>query len=237
MIFLHGGPGGSTNQASTRFFDPAIYRVILFDQRGSGKSKPCAELRQNTSQLLVGDIETLRNHLGIQRWHLVFGGSWGSTLALLYTQAHPELVGNLVLRGIFTERSSEVDWSRGNHGAACIYPDAYDEFLNHLPVSQRNNPMQGYYNLLTSADYEVRRAAARSWNKWDLTIGALEPEVDAFAKLEDDDWSLSHARLEAHYIVHLAWLEDNQILNPENLGKITHIPCKYRIETPLMYYY
>jgi proline iminopeptidase len=144
----------------------------------------------------------------------------------LYAQAYPQAVVNLVLRGIFTARPSETNWSRGGIGAAYLYPDAYDQFLSHLPASQRNDPICSYYQLLTLNDFLARRDAARSWNKWDMTIGALAPDVSAYDKINNDDRSLSHARLEAHYIVHGAWLEQDQVLNLENLTKITHIPCK-----------
>ena len=224
VVFFHGGPGGQTSKANAQYFDPSVYRVVLFDQRGAGKSQPSAELAENTSQLLVQDIETLRRHLGIRKWHVVFGGSWGSALALLYTQTHLEAVGSLILRGIFTVRKAELAWSRGANGARNIYPDAYEAFLSHLPADDRENPLQGYYKLLTSKNRQVRIAAARSWNRWDTTIGSLEPGPGAFSRLDDDDWCLSHARLECHYFVHGAWLEEGQLLKRENLDRINHLP-------------
>jgi proline iminopeptidase len=197
---------------------------VLLDQRGAGKSRPSAELAENTSQLLVQDIETLRQRLGVRKWHAVFGGSWGSTLALLYTQTHPEAVGSLILRGIHLGRQSDFAWSRGSNGARNLYPDAYDAFVGHLPAEDREDPYQGYYKLLTSPDREVQVAAAKSWNRWDLTIGSLNPSEASFSKLDDEEWCLSHARLEAHYFVHDDWLEEGQLLKPENLSRATHIP-------------
>lgn len=162
MVFLHGGPGGQTSKANTQYFDPKVYRVVLFDQRGAGKSRPAAELRENTSQLLAGDIETLRKYLDIPKWAIVLGGSWGATLALLYAETFPEVVGSLVLRGVFTASRSEFEWSRGDKSASSIYPDAYEDFLGHLPFEGQKDPIKGYYKLLTSEDRQVRIAAARS---------------------------------------------------------------------------
>lgn len=165
VVFLHGGPGGSTSKASTVFFDPAVYRVVLFDQRGAGKSLPVAELRENTSQLLVSDIEALREHLAITKWHMVFGGSWGSTLSLLYAQTHPEAVGSLVVRGIFTVRESEVQWTRTAGGAGTLFPEAHEEFMNFLPPAERKDPWPAYHKRLTSEDLETRLNASRAWSK------------------------------------------------------------------------
>ena len=188
VIFLHGGPGGHTSFSNTIFFDPAVYRVVLLDQRGSGKSEPAAELQENTSQHLVSDIEVLREHLGIEKWHMVFGGSWGSTLSLLYAQTHPEKVGSLVIRGIFTVRKSEIMFSRGFDGAARLYPELFDEFVNYLPHEDRTNPYPAYHRLLTSDDYETRLGASKIWNKWELGISQLIPNEDSFAILQDDRW-------------------------------------------------
>jgi proline iminopeptidase len=186
-----------------------------------------AELRENTSQHLVSDIEVLRKHLSIPKWHLVFGGSWGSTLALLYAQAYPNMVRTLFLRGIFTARQCELEFSRGTSGAARIFPEAYEAFVNYLPEKNRTRPKEGYYQLLTSEDPATRLEAAREWNRWDLSIGALIQPPNAFSKLEDEDWVLSHGRLEAHYFVNGGFLEEGQILKGENLEKIKHIPSEY----------
>lgn len=230
VVFLHGGPGGSTSRSSTIYFNPNIYRVILFDQRGAGQSTPSAEIRENSAQNLIDDIETLRIHLKITKWHLVFGGSWGSTLALLYAQAYPQMVGSLVLRGIFTCRELERQWSRGPNGAARIYPDAYEKFLSFLPENERQDPFKGYYEYLLSSDVEIRLAAARHWNRWDITIGSLTPDEKSFEKVNDDQWSLSHALLEAHFFANKDGIEEGRILRKENIDRIRHIPSKYIVD-------
>ncbi|KAJ6171113.1 hypothetical protein N7470_000180 [Penicillium chermesinum] len=224
VIFLHGGPGGKTSKGNTSYFNPAIYRVVLMDQRGCGKSTPAIELRENTTPDLVSDIEAIRQHLEIAKWHLLFGGSWGSTLALLYAQAYPDKVGAMVLRGVFTTRAAEVSWLNGGVGAANVFPEAWETFVNFLPGSQRHAPVAAYYKLLTGEDQALRIAAAREWNRWDLSVGSLIPDEEGFAALEDEEWSLAHALMEAHYAVHHFWLEEGQILKSENMAKIQHIP-------------
>ncbi|BDD60256.1 hypothetical protein MAP00_005398 [Monascus purpureus] len=224
VLFLHGGPGGNTSKGNTIYFNPSVYRVVLFDQRGAGKSTPLAELRENTTQHLVSDIEILRKRLAIPKWHLVFGGSWGSTLALLYAQEYPHAVGSLVVRGIFTVRRSEVGFHRGPVGASQLFPEAYEAFVNYLPEEDRKEPNTAYYRLLTSDDESTRLNAAREWNRWDLSTGSLKTDPDTFRTLEDDDWSLPHARLEAHYFIHGAWLEEGHILKPQRMDQIRHIP-------------
>ncbi|OQV02950.1 hypothetical protein CLAIMM_08061 [Cladophialophora immunda] len=226
VVFLHGGPGGQTSKSNTEFFDPKIYRVVLFDQRGAGNSTPPAELQNNTSQHLVADIETLRQHLQIDVWHLVFGGSWGSTLALLYSQTHPNRVKSLVIRGIFTVTKAELEWSFsvGGLGSRRMFPDAFDEFLDFLPSSDRSDPLSGYYKLLTSDDPKERSRAARAWNKLELTMSQLQPQENTFQKLDDDRWCLAHARIEAHYFKHGAWLEEGQLIQKDNIDRIRHIP-------------
>ncbi|KAJ5570068.1 Proline iminopeptidase [Penicillium hispanicum] len=223
VIFLHGGPGGHTSKGNTAYFNPAIYRVVLLDQRGTGKSQPTTELRENTTPALVSDIEALRLHLQIPKWHLIFGGSWGTTLALLYAQAYPTAVGSLILRGIFTTRRAEVDWSRGPVGAANVFPEAWEKFLDYLPEEERGEPVGGYYKRLTSDDHATRVDAAKEWNRWDMSIGSLRTDEAGFAMLEDEEWSVPHALMEAHYAVHNFWLEEGQILKPENLAKVQHI--------------
>jgi proline iminopeptidase len=229
VIFLHGGPGGQTSKSNTVYFDPAVYRVVLFDQRGAGKSTPSAELRENTTQHLVNDMEQLRKHLGIAKWHCVFGGSWGSTLALLYAQEYPELVGSLIVRGIFTVRKEELVWSRRD-GVARMFPDLFDKFINYLPEEDRDDSYKGYYKLLTSNDRETQLAAARSWNTWDMSIGTIVLNTESLAQINDDNWSLNHALLECHYGIHGAWLEEGQILKKSNIDKIRHIPGKIIIK-------
>ncbi|KAJ5168196.1 Proline iminopeptidase [Penicillium canariense] len=224
IVYLHGGPGGHTRRSNTSYFNPDIYRVVLLDQRGTGKSQPAPDIRENTTPELVSDIEALRVHLGIPRWHLVYGGSWGSTLALLYAQTYPEMVGSLIVWGVFTTRKSEVDWSRGHVGAPSVFPEAFEAFVNHLSPEERGDLTGSYYKRLTSGDHATRVAAAREWNRWDLSIGSLKIDEVDFQQLDDEGWSLPHAVLEAHYSVHDFWLEDGQILKAENLAKIQHIP-------------
>lgn len=196
------------------------------DQRGSGKSTPATELRENTTADLVSDIEAMRLHLKIPKWHVLFGGSWGSTLALLYAQAYPDNVSAMILRGVFTTRDAEVAWSRSALGAANIFPEAWEAFISFLPIEQRHAPVASYYKLLTCEDHALRVAAAKEWNRWELSVGSLFVDETGFAVLEDDEWSLAHALMEAHYAVHHFWLDEGQILKLDNLAKMQHIPGK-----------
>lgn len=197
------------------------------DQRGAGKSKPTTELQENTTHDLVSDIEAIRLHLKIPKWHLLFGGSWGSTLALLYAQAYPDAVGAMILRGIFTTRDAEVAWLYGGYGAANIFPEAWEAFISFLPPEQRRAPVAAYYKLLTGDDRALRIAAAREWSRWDLSVDSLVPNESGFAMLEDDEWVLAHALMAAHFAVHHFWLDEGQILKVENLAKIQHIPGEF----------
>lgn len=228
VLFLHGGPGGSTSKSNTEFFDPAVYRVVLLDQRGAGKSRPIAELRENTTQHLISDIEALRTKLAIDKWHIVFGGSWGSTLALAYAQAHPKVCGTLVLRGVFLCMDWEFDWTLRAGGAATMFPDHWAEFVNFLPEGKRADPVKAYGEMLfgdMEKDRESILAAARSWNKWELSISFLLLADDAFAKLEDEEWLLQHSRIEAHYFTNGGFLRDGkEILNKKNIDRIKDIP-------------
>ncbi|EGD90439.1 prolyl aminopeptidase [Trichophyton rubrum D6] len=223
VVFLHGGPGGHCTKINTTFFNPEVYRVVLFDQRGSGKSLPNSELRENTTHHLVEDIEAIRKHMGVDKWHMVFGGSWGSALALVYAQAHPEVVGSLVLRGIFTFRREELEWSR-SIVAGRLYPDAYEEFVNYLPEPARADIVGSYYQLLLSDNRETRISASKAWNKWELSISELRQNPQSLKKLEDDDWTLAHASMELHYAMNDAWLEHGALLKKENVDRIRHIP-------------
>ena len=225
VVFIHGGPGGSTSKDSAGFFDPNVYRVVLFDQRGAGKSTPAAELEENRTKFLVQDIETLRKHLSIAKWHMVFGGSWGSTLSLVYAIYHPESVGSIVLRGIWTVRKSEVDFTIGADGTSRLFPEAYEEFITYLPEDKRSEPLRSYYELLISPDPAVHLPAAKAYNKWELSISQLVPDSSTLKKLDDDTWSLQHARIEAHYACHGAWLEEGGLLRPDKLEKLKHVPC------------
>lgn len=224
-IYLHGGPGGHTTKSNTAFFDPDQYRVVLLDQRGCGQSRPNAETRENTTWHLVDDIEKLRRHLKIEKWHVVFGGSWGSTLALVYAQTHPGSVGSLVLRGVFTVRQLELNWTL-IEGANILWPDAFDEFINFLPEEERKNHVESYRRRLLSDDPKISLPAARAWNKYEISISTLYPSAEAFKQLDDESYLLAHARTEAHYFTNKAWLEEGQLLKKENVDKIRHIPSK-----------
>lgn len=195
---------------------------MLFDQRGAGRSRPLAEIEENTSQHLVSDIETLREHLVISKWHMIFGGSWGTTLGLLYAQTYPERVGSLVLRGVWTAREEETAYRGSTVGK--LYPDNYEKFANFIPEDERHDVVAAYYKRLLSDDPDVVYAAAREWNRWDLSLGSLKVDPAVYAKLDDKDWCLSHARVEAHYTFHRCFLEEGQLLAEKNMGKIKHIP-------------
>lgn len=223
VIFLHGGPGGGTNPAYRRFFDPRFYRIILFDQRGAGKSTPFAELRENTTWDLVGDIEKLRERLGVERW-LVFGGSWGSTLALAYAETHPDRAVGLIMRGIFLCRKMEIDWFYQN-GASFIYPDAWEQYLAPIPAEERGDLMKAYYKRLTGEDRQTRIEAARAWSTWEATTSHLFIDEEAVKGFEDPERALPFARIECHYFVHGAFFDsDNYLL--EHASKIAHLPIR-----------
>lgn len=227
VIFLHGGPGGGTSAGNTGFFNPALYRIVLMDQRGGGKSRPLAEIRENTTQLLVADIETLREKLQIPKWSMVFGGSWGSTLSLAYAQTHPEAVGSLVLRGIFLGEEWEFNWTLKGHGSAVLFPDRWEDFIQFLPEEKRNDPPKAYHELLVSEDRATALTAAKNWNRWEMSISTLLLANNAFEKLEDEDWNLQHARIEAHYFLNGCFLRDEKrLLRKENIDKIAHIPSE-----------
>ena len=220
-VFLHGGPGGGCTPAMRRFWNPEIYRIILFDQRGSGKSKPHAGLEANTTWDLVGDIEILRAALQIDRWQ-VFGGSWGSTLALAYSQTHPERVTELVLRGIFMLRRSELEWFYQG-GADNIFPDAWEHYLEAIPEVERGDLMSAYYRRLTSDDEDVRRKAARAWSIWEGSTSFLVQDLDHIARTGEDDFAVAFARIECHYFVNGGFFEtEGQLL--KNVDRIRHIP-------------
>ena len=221
VVFLHGGPGGGTDPKQRRFFDPEAYRIVLFDQRGCGRSTPHAELRENTTWELVGDIEKLRAHLGVERWQ-VFGGSWGSTLALAYAQTHPKRVSELVLRGIFLLRRSELLWFYQD-GASALFPDAWEQFLAPIPAAERGDLMKAYYKRLTGDDPEVRREAARAWSVWEASTSFLLQRQDFIRHAAGDEFALAFARIEAHYFVHRGFLEREQQLI-ENVGRLRQIP-------------
>ena len=221
-VFLHGGPGGGTDAKMRTFFDPQVYRIVLFDQRGCGKSRPHANLVDNTTWHLVEDIERLREHLGIKRW-LVFGGSWGSTLALAYAQTHPDHVTELVLRGIFLLRKWEIDWFYQNpDGAGALFPDLWQQYVATIPAVQRSDMVRAYYELLTSADPKVVRQAAKTWSVWEGATSFLRLNPDYVAKFQEDEYAAAFARIECHYFINKGFLRiDNQLI--EDVGKIRKI--------------
>jgi proline iminopeptidase len=222
VVFVHGGPGGGTEPRQRRFFDPARYAIVLFDQRGCGKSTPHASLEANTTWHLVADMEALRTHLGIEKWQ-VFGGSWGSTLALAYAQKHPERVSELVLRGIFLLRQSELLWFY-QHGASEIFPDAWDAFLAPIPEAERGDLMGAYHKRLTGADLTVRQDAARAWSVWEATTSSLYVKPEQIARAAADQFALAFARIESHYFVNKGFLSsEDQLLT--GVPKIRHIPA------------
>jgi proline iminopeptidase len=210
-VFLHGGPGAGCEAGHRRFFDPALYRIVLFDQRGSGRSVPHADLRDNTTWDLVADCERIRTKLGIERW-LVFGGSWGSTLALAYAQTHPERVLALVLRGIFLCREAEIRWFY-QEGANWVFPDWWEDFLAPIPEAERGDLLHAYHRRLTGADELARMAAAKAWSIWEGRTATLLANPDVQAHFADPHVALSLARIECHYFVHQAFLKSDQLLH------------------------
>ena len=221
-LFVHGGPGGGASPAGRQFFDPEKYRIVLFDQRGCGRSKPHASIEANTTWHLIDDIELIRETLGIDHW-LVFGGSWGSTLSLAYAQSHPERVTELVLRGIFLLRAQELKWFY-QHGASELYPDAWQHYLAPIPDAERHDMISAFHSRLTSEDPEVRLSAARAWSVWEASTSFLIQNEDFMAQLDEPEAALAMARIECHYFVNGGFFESpNQIL--EAVDKIRHIPC------------
>jgi len=223
VVFLHGGPGGGTSPAMRRFFNPRRYRIVLFDQRGCGKSRPHASLVANTTWDLVDDIERLREHLGIRRWQ-VFGGSWGSTLALAYAQRHPRRVTELVLRGIFLLRRPELEWFYQDElGAASLFPDLWEKFVAQIPKRERGDMMRAYYRRLTSRNAKTRARAAYAWSVWEAATSYLRAKETDIAKFGDPDVAAAFARIECHYFVNRGFLKhEDQLLR--DVRRIRHIP-------------
>jgi proline iminopeptidase len=215
-LFLHGGPGAGCEPYHRRFFDPTRYRVVLFDQRGAGRSVPHADLSDNTTWHLVADIERIREHLGIERW-LVFGGSWGSTLALAYAQTHPERVSALVLRGIFLCRDDEIRWFY-QEGASRLVPDYWADFVAPIAATDRHDMLAAYHRLLTGPDDIKRMAAAKAWSTWEGRTATLLPNPSVVSHFGDPHVALSLARIECHYFVHHAFLRPGQLL--EDTGRL-----------------
>jgi proline iminopeptidase len=221
-LFVHGGPGAGAGAKARQFFDPESYRIVLHDQRGCGRSQPHASLEDNTTWHLIDDIERLREHLGIERW-LVFGGSWGSTLALAYAERHPERVSALVLRGIFMLRRSEIEWFY-QRGASAIYPDRFEDYLAPIPVAERGDLIDAYYRRLTGSDREVALAAARAWAIWEAGTSFLRTNDDNVRNWGEADFALAVARIECHYFVNRGFFErEEQLL--DGIERIRHIPA------------
>jgi proline iminopeptidase len=221
VVFVHGGPGGGSDPKHRRFFDPKRYRIVLFDQRGCGRSTPHANLEDNTTWSLVADMEKLREKLGIDKWQ-VFGGSWGSTLALAYAETHPERVTELVLRGIFLLRKWELDWFYQG-GTSRMFPEAWAKYLEPIPEAERSDLMAAYHKRLTSPDSAVALAAARAWSIWEGSTSCLLPDVDLVNKMGADLFALAFARIECHYFVNKGFFEkETQLL--DDIGKIRKIP-------------
>jgi proline iminopeptidase len=235
VVFLHGGPGGGSDPKQRRFFDPERYRIVLFDQRGSGQSTPHACLEENTTWDLVADIEKLRQHLGIERWQ-VFGGSWGCTLALAYAEKHPDRVTELVLRGVFMLRRWELEWFY-QCGASRLFPDAWEKYLAPIPEAERGDLITAYHSRLTSDDEEVRHQAARAWSVWEATTSFLQHNPDHVTHAADDDFSLAFSRIECHYFVNKGFFRsETQLL--DDAERIRHIPTviahgRYDVVCPL----
>ncbi|WP_137936423.1 prolyl aminopeptidase [Chitinivorax sp. B] len=221
VVFLHGGPGAGASAKHRQFFDPAFYRIVIFDQRGAGRSTPLGELKNNTTPHLITDIETLRSHLGIDKW-LVFGGSWGSTLSLAYAEFHPERVLGLVLRGIFLCRDSEIDWFM--RGVGNIFPDQWQTFAEFLPEAERSDLLNNYYHRLTDPNPAVHMPAARVWSHYEGACSTLLPDDSLLTgHFDDDTVALGLARIEAHYFINKIFLPNNSLLN--NISQIRHIPA------------
>ncbi|NYZ15995.1 prolyl aminopeptidase [Azospirillum sp. RWY-5-1] len=233
VVFLHGGPGAGASPTHRRFFDPGHYRIVVMDQRGAGRSTPLGETHNNDTDRLVADLEALRQLLGIQRWHL-FGGSWGSTLALAYAQAHPDRCLGLILRGIFLMRRSEIDWFLNDMGR--IFPEAWSQFTGHIPEEERGDLLEAYWRRLDSPDPGIRMAAARAWSMYEGACSSLLPSPDLIAASGEDAHALGLSRIEAHYFRHNAFTPEDRLLRDVHL--IRHIPAvivqgRYDIVCPI----
>ncbi|MBU2965131.1 prolyl aminopeptidase [Amphritea sp. 2_MG-2023] len=220
VLFIHGGPGGGTSGTHRKFFDPEKYRIILFDQRGCGQSTPHAELTGNTTQNLISDIEQIRQHLNIDQW-LLFGGSWGSTLSLLYAESYPERVSGMILRGIFLCRERDIRWFY-QEGASAIFPDYWQEYQKVIPPQERGEMLQAYYKRLTSDNDIARMSAAKAWAIWEGRCSTLNPNNDVVDHFGAPHIALAMARIEAHYFINNAFIDTNQIIRDAH--KIQHIP-------------
>jgi proline iminopeptidase len=233
VVFLHGGPGAGASPVHRRFFDPANYRIVIFDQRGAGRSRPLGETRNNTTDLLITDMEVLRRKLGIERWH-VFGGSWGSTLALAYAQAHGDRTISLVIRGIFLMRQPEINWFL--YGMRKIFPEAWARFVGYLPEGERDDLLEAYYRRLINPDPAIHIPAARAWSLYEGSCSTLIPNPDTLALAGSDEHAVGLARLEAHYFRNNLFDTESFLL--DRLDRIRHIPTvivqgRYDIVCPI----
>lgn len=234
VVILHGGPGGGISMNLRRFHDPSAYRMILFDQRGCGASTPYACLENNTTWDLVSDIEKLRVHLRIERWQ-VFGGSWGSTLALAYAESYPERVTELILRGIFTVRKKEVDWLY-QFGASMLFPEYWEDFVRPIPEAERGDFVAAYHKRLTGNDEVEKAACARAWSQWEGAVSSLLPNPERVTQFGDDHFAIAFASIECHYFINKGFFEtDDQLLR--NAHRLADIPCviaqgRYDVITP-----
>jgi proline iminopeptidase len=236
VVFLHGGPGGGSLPMYRQFFNPQQWRIVIFDQRGCGKSTPHAELTENTTWDLVSDIEKLREYLKIDRW-VVFGGSWGSTLALAYSQTHPQSCLGLILRGIFMLRGKEIQWFY-QEGASNIYPDAWAEYLQPIPINERHDLLSAYYRRLTSPDKAIRLEAARAWSIWEGSTSKLIPSATTKESFGRDEFAEAFARIECHYFVNKGFLQHEDLLLA-NVDRIRHLPAvivqgRYDVVCPMI---
>ena len=224
-VFLHGGPGGGGSTRVRGFFNPKIYRIVIFDQRGCGRSHPHGCLKNNTTWDLVEDIEKLKNKLNIQKW-LVFGGSWGSTLSLAYAQTYPNSVSELILRGIFMLRKNELDWFYQD-GASRIFPEAWEGFLKPIDQKDHHNLMNAYHEIFMSDDEEKKMKAAVAWSKWEGSVSTLSHKPDMVNSYTESKFALAFALIENHYFINKGFLEnENQLISIESIDKIRHIPAK-----------
>ncbi|WP_417583494.1 prolyl aminopeptidase [Nitrincola sp.] len=220
VIFIHGGPGGATSPTHRCFFNPGHYRIILFDQRGCGRSTPHACLENNTTTDLISDMESIRAHLGIEQW-LLFGGSWGSTLALAYAQAHPDRVSGMILRGIFLCRQQDIHWFY-QQGASAIFPDYWADFLQPIPAAEQHDLLTAYYQRLTADNEIARMAAAKAWSIWEGRCSTLHPNTDIATHFGEPHVALAMARIEAHYFMNGCFMRPGQLLDEAH--KLQDIP-------------
>ncbi|RTL65661.1 MAG: prolyl aminopeptidase [Hyphomicrobiales bacterium] len=235
VVIVHGGPGGGCNPSMRRYHDPSRYRIVLFDQRGCGRSRPRASLDANTTWHLVADMERLRRHLHIERWQL-FGGSWGSTLSLAYAETHPERVTDLILRGVFLLRRSELDWFY-KEGCGWIFPEEFAAFRNHIPPDEQADIIGAYYKRLTDPDPTIQIAAARAWSIWEGSTVSLLQDPERVRLFGADAYAIAFARIECHYFMHNGFFDrDDELLS--RIGRVRKIPCtivhgRYDMVTPV----